>query len=225
MRAPRSTPVIATILLGIVAVTGLGLTLPGGAAARVPTTPNGIERVAHARHVDRTEVDGVIAVLGHAYEFNERSERVRALQRIVGARPDAHYGPRTRARHLAALTRHQMSTSVVPPLPAPRTAATPSDQACWQWTDLARSVGWPEDTLARIAKIMWRESRCFPSVHNPRGRDDSYGLMQLNMRAHRSWVGPLVGWDFNRLFDAETNLRVALRLYEMDGWRPWKATA
>jgi hypothetical protein len=127
----------------------------------------------------------------------------------------------------------QVSPTAPPPTTTSTTTAAqlvPSSARCPQWWDEAQAAGWPEWSLPRIDYVMWRESRCLPTAHNPRPPDDSYGLVQLNMRAHRSWVGPLVNWDFNRLFDPTTNLRTARRLFDMAqqaygcGWQPWQTS-
>jgi len=105
--------------------------------------------------------------------------------------------------------------------------ATATTDKCPEWHDEALAAGWTEDQLPIVDAIMWRESRCKPGVHNKRGRDNSYGLMQLNMRAHKSWVRPMVDGDFTLLFDPTTNLAVAKALYDRAeeqsgcGWKPW----
>ena len=35
---------------------------------------------------------------------------------------------------------------------------------CTQWHELALSVGWPEEQLPTLDKVMWRESRCTPDA-------------------------------------------------------------
>ena len=99
----------------------------------------------------------------------------------------------------------------------------PSGSKCPQHYAAAIRAGWKPGDWRKLDAIMWRESRCKPSAFNGsnRTRDTSYGVVQLNMRAHRSWVGPMVGWDFTRLYHVETNLRVARKLYERCGWGPW----
>ena len=104
----------------------------------------------------------------------------------------------------------------------------PEGSRCPQWFAAALAAGWPESDWARIDYIMWRESRCRPEVHTVAKRDDSYGLVQLNMKAHRRWVSPLVGGDFNQLLDPVTNLTIARQLFDMAqqtyhcGWQPWQ---
>lgn len=107
------------------------------------------------------------------------------------------------------------------------TPTTPSTDRCPQYRQTALDAGWSEADWERLDQIIWRESRCTPTAHNGRGRDDSYGLVQLNMRAHRGWVRPLVDGDFDRLFDPATNLTVARHLFDRAadaygcGWQPW----
>ena len=93
---------------------------------------------------------------------------------------------------------------------------------CKRYVDLARQVGWPKSERANLRRIMWRESRCTPTAHNPRDPwGGSYGLLQIN--------GSNVGWATrmgyintrNDLTDARRNLRVGLELWKIYGWRPW----
>lgn len=99
-----------------------------------------------------------------------------------------------------------------------------------RWYEVAIAAGWPAEDWPRLACIIHRESRGQPDAHNTRHPDNSYGLIQLNMRAHRRWVGPLVGGDFTQLFDGFVNLKTGRTLYEMavgyygNGWRPWFAS-
>lgn len=106
----------------------------------------------------------------------------------------------------------------------------PAGSRCPQHYTASLAAGWTVGDWSKLDYIMYRESRCIPTAYNGRGMDDSYGLLQNNMKAHRSWVGPLVGWDFSRLFDPVTNLRIGRTLYHKAraaygcGWQPWRAT-
>ena len=117
-------------------------------------------------------------------------------------------------------------TRIIPPTVIPARYRHPVENVD-RWHDTAIAAGWPEQDWPRLACIIHRESRGDRFAHNPRYPDDSYGLIQLNMRAHRKWVGPLVGWDFTRLFDGYTVLLHGRTLFGMavgyynDGWRPW----
>lgn len=106
----------------------------------------------------------------------------------------------------------------------------PENSKCPQYYDAAIAAGWTAEQWSKLDFIIWRESRCFSDVHNKKGRDNSYGLLQLNMKAHKKWVSPLVDGDFTRLFDPETNLRIGRVLYDKAkeaygcGFQPWKTT-
>ena len=109
----------------------------------------------------------------------------------------------------------------------PTPPSTTTDR-CPEYRQVALDAGWSEADWPRLDAIIWRESRCTPTVHTVANRDDSYGLVQLNMKAHRRWVGPLVGGDFTQLLDPATNLAVARQLFNMAqttygcGWQPWQ---
>ena len=94
--------------------------------------------------------------------------------------------------------------------------------SCREYVDLARQVGWPKSERGNIRRIMYRESRCHAQAWNrkdPHG--GSHGLMQIN----GSNVGWAVrnGWITSRddLFHPKRNLKVALELWKLYGWRPW----
>lgn len=109
-------------------------------------------------------------------------------------------------------------------------STAPVDSRCPEHYDAALRAGWTVEHWPRLDYIMWRESRCNQNAYNGRGRDDSYSLLQLNMKAHRRWVGPLVDWDFSKLYEPETNLRIGKVLYDKArqmygcGWQPWRTT-
>lgn len=116
------------------------------------------------------------------------------------------------------------------PAPPPDDRYRHPTPAVDRWYRAALQAGWAESDWPRLSCIIHRESRGQSGAYNPRYPDDSYGLIQLNMRAHRKWVGPLVDWDFNRLFDGYTNLLHGRALYDLavgyygNGWRPWFAS-
>lgn len=109
----------------------------------------------------------------------------------------------------------------------------PDWSRCPQHYGAALQAGWSASDWDKIDYIMYRESRCNPNVQTDISdgyifrNDDSWGLMQINLKAHRSWVGPIVGWNFNLLYDPVVNLSVARKMYfqAVDyygcGWRPW----
>lgn len=98
--------------------------------------------------------------------------------------------------------------------------------AVQQWHDLAIQAGWLEEEWPWLSCVINRETGRTgqPDMHNGKGRDDSYGLLQLNMKAHRLWVAPLVEDDFDNLYDPLTNLSIGRFLYEKAGKSPWRGS-
>lgn len=94
---------------------------------------------------------------------------------------------------------------------------------CPQWWDTALSVGWTEDDLPIIDRIMWAESRCRPDAIS-RTRD--YGLMQVNRKVWRNYVEAR-GYVMDDLLDPSIGLMFALFVAqeaEAVGWcryQPW----
>lgn len=95
---------------------------------------------------------------------------------------------------------------------------------------LALDVGWPATEMARLANVLWRESRCTPDANNlsdPMG--GSRGYMQIN----QFWCKPTTYWPTgwlqahsilthcDELFDPATNLRAGLAIWRNSGWHPW----
>jgi len=118
------------------------------------------------------------------------------------------------------------------PAPPPTTIELPGIMHhCPQWEAEAIRQGWPIDQLDRLDHVMWRESRCDPTQHNP---DDpgsgSYGLLQLNSH----WCAPSRYWPdgwlqtnggidtCDDLFDPAVNLRAAVLIWHNSGWNPWR---
>ena len=69
----------------------------------------------------------------------------------------------------------------VPPTPPTTLVSISPNAQCSQWWELATESGWKYEDLARLDGLLWRESRCDPSQHNPSDPNGgSYGLMQVN---------------------------------------------
>ena len=108
-----------------------------------------------------------------------------------------------------------------PPAPEVVPVAPPAD-GCW--IDLARSIGWPEETLGTLARIIRRESNCDPAAFadRPSTLDNSRGLLQIN-----AWgtladnIRTKCGVEPDQLFDPAVNLTCGLTYYQTMGFRPW----
>ena len=159
---------------------------------------------------------------------------VTRFQQVSGLLPDGIVGPVTwGALQSVALVVRAESEVAAPPAPpaapAPSAAPAPESAKCPQWWDTARQAGWSDDELPKLDIIMWGESRCDPTVlydtyHSRGGGDYSFGLVQVNVKpgaGTQALIGPLVDWDWTRLYDPLTNLTVARAMadtFASHGW-------
>lgn len=110
--------------------------------------------------------------------------------------------------------------TTVTTVPPPALSAPSAD--CF--ADLARAVGWPEETLPHLEFIIHRESGCDPTAFadRPWTFDLSRGLLQINAYGPLdAGVRRLCGIDPVTLFDPATNLACGLAYYRAMGWAPW----
>lgn len=107
--------------------------------------------------------------------------------------------------------------------------AASEDANCPQWWGLARMVGWHEEDLQMLDRVMWRESRCFnvigetstQSAH-PQWNHADWGLMQINKKVHQAFVEQIFQQPFpDAISEPSNNLRFALKLFEGSRWKAW----
>jgi hypothetical protein len=148
---------------------------------------------------------------------------------IVALPTHALNAPTTTTTTIAAVTTTTSITTTT-------TIAPPPDARCSSLWSLAVSIGFTIDEMSMLDRIMFRESRCDPSVINatdPNG--GSIGLTQIN----RFWclpsryyadgylqsVGVLTSCE--QLYDATMNLRAARALVDYSrsiglcAWSQW----
>jgi len=83
---------------------------------------------------------------------------------------------------------------------------------------------WPDDLENQALKIAWRESNLRPEVINRRTRC-CYGLFQICYRWHTGWLPSVGVTSAEQLFDPVLNTLAAYKLYQRNGWGPWKLTS
>jgi len=84
-----------------------------------------------------------------------------------------------------------------------------------QLRDLARSVGFPEDSLDIAAAVALAESSGNPNAVGDPQYGYSYGLWQINLPAHPNY-------DPQSLFDPTYNAKAAFDISSGgDNWEPW----
>ena len=133
-------------------------------------------------------------------------------------------------------------TVYTPPTTVPVTATTPVATApattttalvpepvavpparCGEWWPTARSMGWTDELLETLDRIMWNESRCQADAISP---TNDYGLVQVNWATWGSTVTSL-GYTKRDLLVPAVNLLIGRLIYQtaLDagwcGWEPW----
>ena len=109
----------------------------------------------------------------------------------------------------------------------PGPAGTTIAGRCSQWEPmLAARPGWD---VARMSKVLWRESRCFPDAFNRRTHDRGLGQVHWSKsywsKPMRTGFGPLAVEcglrSVDDLFVPEVNVSCMYALYRAFGYRPW----
>lgn len=181
-------------------------------------------------------------VLTAKYKFNEKSARVKKLQRVVGVYIDGHYGKFTRQAHIAKLKAAGLSTALVPAVQLPPVRYNISydkTHRCPSFEPMLEQHGLhPVDVFSYVA---WRESRCSPSAINAiwkngkivwtLNKDGSYdsGLLQINSswKQVTSDVCKTDYGDLKVLLVLDCNLQVAKFILDnsssgLGNWRIYK---
>ena len=97
------------------------------------------------------------------------------------------------------------------------------DALCPDWWQLALEVGWTEEQLPILDRVMWNETRCIPDLIS--GSKD-YGLVQINRAVWQETV-EANGWTMDDLLIPRNGLAMGLIVYaEAEamgwcGWQPW----
>ena len=77
---------------------------------------------------------------------------------------------------------------------------------------------WPDDLEDRAIAIARRESNLAPRAVN----FCCYGLFQIYYKYHTSWLPSVGVTNAKQLFDPKLNALAAYKLYQRNGWGPWK---
>lgn len=85
-------------------------------------------------------------------------------------------------------------------------------------------MGWPDELLPTLGRVMWNESRCQPDAISP---TNDYGLVQVNWATWSQVVRDL-GYTKESLLVPAVNLLIGRLIYQtaLDagyrcGWSPW----
>jgi hypothetical protein len=146
----------------------------------------------------------------HARHCFGLGPQIRVAKRVARSSSAAVWEHARRRWHLQAEQFHARTAKLLYAMKHPPGAASGT-----KWLPLARHCGWPEYALSTLARIIYRESTGREHAYN--GVIGCSGLLQI-------WPGHVSAADRQRLFDAEFNLTVGLRLWRSQGWSPWALT-
>jgi hypothetical protein len=122
---------------------------------------------------------------------------------------------------LGGVTATERAVRVSLPPPTVEAAPVPKGLRCPEWYEPAEAAGWPEDQLAQVDRIIWRESSCEQGATHINGNGTiDRGLMQINEINLGSLADVGIGAD--DLLVGGRNLQAARWLYEHHGWSPWR---
>lgn len=86
----------------------------------------------------------------------------------------------------------------------------------------AYEAGFRGEQLVTMVAIAFPESGLSPTAYNPRGRDRSYGLWQINMHPETGRSPSTFGLSSHeQLFDPVNNAHAAKQIYNSQGFRAW----
>jgi LysM repeat protein len=77
---------------------------------------------------------------------------------------------------------------------------------------------WPDDLETEALRIAHRESRLNPRAQNY----CCYGLFQIYFNVHKKWLAEIGITSGEQLLDPYNAAKAGLRLYQRNGWGPWK---
>jgi hypothetical protein len=182
----------------------------------VALAPGTVEATGRGdRGPDVVEIQTILHDFGYTVAvdgvYGKQTERaVKAWQRSNGLAVDGIVGPLTIASLRGATRVGNAHTVGAPADPGPARTVE----------QIIRDV-WPDDLEDRALTIATRESRLIPTARNY----CCHGLFQIYWSIHRGWLATYGVTNVEQLYDAETNARMALVLFQRaGGWGPWSQT-
>ena len=105
------------------------------------------------------------------------------------------------------------------PRPAPTPTIYPPDRTytAAEVEAIIREI-WPDELEEEALRIAKRESRLNPRAQNY----CCYGLFQIYYNVHKKWLAEMGITSGEQLLDPTTAAKAGLKLYQRNGWGPWK---
>jgi hypothetical protein len=171
----------------------------------------------------------VESVVRQQFMWGQKGRLVKDLQAIIKVKADGIYGAKTYAAHLRYIATHGQNYGLLPkPKIKKLKLLIPDHKKCEQYRNIVSKSGFPQFDIENVLYVMWKESRCIPTVRN--GKDPhggSYGLMQINAVWEHRLISSNVIKTLDELYEPQKNVLAALFIwsYSIDaknyGWHPW----
>lgn len=159
----------------------------------------------YLKPIDYTKVKGSARAL-HNAKIQEAAKRARADGAKSVALPSAK---------AFLFPKH------VPTTPPPATAKCP------QWWQAIREAGFAEKDLIIVDHLIWKKSKCDPSLKVDKGDNTYRGLLQIESHWFSFLRRATVIQSDQHLFDGTTNIKAAYQIYALGvrehgwGWSEW----
>lgn len=177
----------------------------------------------------KTLIFGILTLVPFGYAVSELPPEYQVAQELEEMQLTApETTSSTSSTTTTTINRGRVST-VLEVTNLPTTSVTPvtsgADGAlCPEWWGTARQMGWSDELLPTLDRVIWNESRCIPDATN--GSD--HGLVQVNWTTWRPLVESF-GYTKADLYVPAINLLIGQRIYQaaIDSnyicpWSPWK---
>ncbi len=109
------------------------------------------------------------------------------------------------------------TTKTTHPAPTPTISPPNRTYTAAEVEAIIREI-WPDDLEDEAVRIATRESHLNPRAQNY----CCYGLFQIYFNVHKVWLAELGITSGEMLLDPYNAAKAGLRLYERNGWGPWK---
>ena len=172
-------------------------------------------------------------VVGQKFKWGQKGRLVGDLQAILGVKQDFKYGTATWAAHQRYVLNNGLPRELVPANPKlkrPSRTFKSQTKRCPQFEQMAFDAGFPKNEISIVSYLMWRESRCNPTVTNSKDpKGGSRGLLQINGFWTKLLIEDGVIKRESDLFDPKKNLEAGFYVWTWAlmkakynyGWAPW----
>lgn len=179
----------------------------------------------------KTILFGILTLVPFGYAVSELPPEYEVAQETIDLQLTApETTSSTSSTTTTTINRGRVST-VLEVTTLPTTSSTPETSGadgalCPEWWGTAAAMGWSDELLPILDRVIWNESRCTPDATN--GAD--HGLVQVNWATWQPLVESF-GYEKEHLYTPAVNLLIGRLIFEEAiahgyrcPWSPWSAS-